>query len=1060
MIHPLGTVIRGPLAAFLFLFLTFGPVWGQEWTTDGPSAARVSAVIVLGGNPDLVLIGTNDGVFRSTDGGDHWARVDGDAIGGIIWTLSSEGGQIVLAGGEAGLFRSADGGVSWSRVDTLPDHAVHRVKFHPAHPGTILAATAGGVFRSVDWGLSWTPSTQQPSLVFVTALEIDPSEPEVIYLATLGGGVFRSEDRGDRWTALQGFPFAGRYVFSLLIDPYGQHRIYVGTASGSMAFNGDTWIGLSGTSFLKVVDLELAPGGSHILAITDGGGLFRLAVGQTVWEEFGQNEPDDALDLLVRNDTSYIGSAGRGVFRSRDGGSTWSSTGDIPVSDATAVMVERNSGRLIAGTLGGGVFAKSSAATGWSSLGLEGRSVSDVVQIPGSGTLLVSTHSNWVYRSTNGGMSWSSHLIQHSPSDMVADPFHPGVVYAATGDGVFKSGDDGQSWARTRFSFSQVHSLDISPHDGAIYSAGSSVRRTTDGWETYAATSGLPQTFYTAVWVSRLVPFRLYAGAFDGRLYVTEDLGVSWTLNVTLPRIRSITGSEDGQRLIVTTDGGVFESRDEGTTWSRRAGFATSLSETVIHPLSGRLIVATGAGVHEELADAQSCGGPAITVQPAASPSTIYAGSFSILSVSALASEGSLAYQWYRGFRGNTNDPVAGATLASVTVSPATSMTYWVRVTDGCKEATSVDSKTFTVKVWPCEPTITSQPESRVISGGESTTLAVAATNATSIRWFRGTAPDTSNQIGSGSSIPVSPAVTTNYWARVANDCGFVDSTTVTVTVETCDIARFTVEPADTSVKAGESATLSVAATGMSPITFTWYRGQAPDETSPIGSGTSIIVSPTSTTSYWAKASNSCGSVNSRTVLVTVTAACEVPAITHQPQPQAIPAGESAELSVVATGTALTYQWFQVTGGSSSPIAGATAAIFRTPPLLQSARYVVRVSNSCGEVNSNHVIVTVIACDSPRIASQPQGATVREGERAALSVSAAGAIPLSYQWFVGQTGDTSRPIVGATAAMYESDPLRETTSYWVRVTNDCDTIDSETATVTVELVRKRAVRRR
>lgn len=1061
MIDRPGAFTRVVFAAFLFLFLSSGTAMAQEWITDGPSAARVPAVIVLGGNPNLVLIGTNDGVFRSTDAGDHWARVGGDVIEGSIATLSWEDGQLVFAGGGAGLFRSADGGVSWSRVDSLPSHAVHRVRFHPVHPETILAATAGGVYRSFDEGLSWTASAQQPALFSVTALEVDPHEPDVIYLATNGGGIFRSEDRGDRWTALQGLPFAYRHVFSLLIDPLYQNTIYIGTSSGSAMFNGETWIGLFGTGFHDAWDLELSPGGSHILAVTDGGGLFRLARGQTAWEAFGQNEPDEALDLLVGNETWYIGSAGRGVFRSRDGGATWNPTGEIPVSVATTVAVERDSGRILAGTLGGGVFAKSSVASGWISLGLEGSSVSDVVQVPGSNTLLVSTYSNWVYRSTNGGVNWSPHLIQHMPSAMVADPFHPGTVYAATGDGIFESRDDGGTWAWTGLSFSQVQALDVSPHDGSLYAAGSRIRRSSDGWETFdTLSSGLPQTFYMAVWVSRLLPSRLYAGAFDGRLYVSDDLGASWSLNASLPRIRSITGSEDGQRIVITTDGGVFESRDEATTWSKRVGFATSLSETTIHPLTGRLIVATGAGVYEATGDTQSCGGPAITAQPSANPSTIHAGSSSTLSVSALASEGSLAYQWYRGSRGNTNDPVAGAISTSVTVSPTASTTYWVRVTDGCNGSTSVDGNSVTVTVQPCEPAITSQPQNRVISEGESTSLGISATNFTSIRWFRGTSPDTSHEIGMGPSITVSPTVTTTYWARVANGCSAVDSTTVTVTVEACEIARITSEPADASVEAGESVTLSVAATGRSPITFTWYRGQAPNESDPIGSGSSITVSPATTTSYWVKVSNSCGHHNSRTVVVTVAAACEQPAITQQPQSQTILAGESTELAVVATGTMLAYQWFQVTGGTSAPIAGATAAIFRTAPLLQSARYMVRVSNSCGQVSSSHVIVTVTSCDSPQIATQPRSTRVREGERAALSVSAVGTMPLSYKWFVGQTGDTSSPIAGATAAIFETEPLRETTSYWVRVTNECDSIDSETATVTVEAPRKRAVRRR
>ena len=69
--------------------------------------------------------------------------------------------------------------------------------------------------------------------------------------------------------------------------------------------------------------------------------------------------------------------------------------------------------------------------------------------------------------------------------------------------------------------------------------------------------------------------------------------------------------------------------------------------------------------------------------------------------------------------------------------------------------------------------------------------------------------------------------------------------------------------------------------------------------------------------------------------------------------------GQSTTLSVSATGTGLTYQWF---GGSSgftgAPQAGATGPSFTVSPTVTS-QYWVRVSNACGSVNSNTATVTV-----------------------------------------------------------------------------------------------------
>jgi hypothetical protein len=58
---------------------------------------------------------------------------------------------------------------------------------------------------------------------------------------------------------------------------------------------------------------------------------------------------------------------------------------------------------------------------------------------------------------------------------------------------------------------------------------------------------------------------------------------------------------------------------------------------------------------------------------------------------------------------------------------------------------------------------------------------------------------------------------------------------------------------------------------------------------------------------------------------------------------------------------------------------------------------------------------------------------------------------LSYQWYLGLSGETDNPIEGATDVTYTTPPLTVTTSYWVRVTNTVGSVDSQTATITVSI---------
>ena len=83
------------------------------------------------------------------------------------------------------------------------------------------------------------------------------------------------------------------------------------------------------------------------------------------------------------------------------------------------------------------------------------------------------------------------------------------------------------------------------------------------------------------------------------------------------------------------------------------------------------------------------------------------------------------------------------------------------------------------------------------------------------------------------------------------------------------------------------------------------------------------------------------------------------------------------------------------------------------------------------------------------ISAQPQSQTVAYGATAALSVTATGTPPLAYQWYIGDSGNTTKSVENATSSSYTTPGLTATASYWVRVTDAAGGINSSTATVTV-----------
>ncbi len=184
--------------------------------------------------------------------------------------------------------------------------------------------------------------------------------------------------------------------------------------------------------------------------------------------------------------------------------------------------------------------------------------------------------------------------------------------------------------------------------------------------------------------------------------------------------------------------------------------------------------------------------------------------------------------------------------------------------------------------------------------------------------------------------------------------------------------------------------------------------------------------------------------------------------IATPPSSASIPSGTSTTLSVVGSGSPLTYQWYL--GTSTSPtlatlITGATSASYTTPTLSANTDYFVRVTRGTLTATSNPVTststtatVTIAAAATPAtVISGPSSVTIDAGANPILTVSAGGTAPLTYQWYQGLSGVITTP-VGANQTTFTPSPaLSNTANYWVKVTNAANPsgANSTTATITV-----------
>jgi hypothetical protein len=469
------------------------------------------------------------------------------------------------------------------------------------------------------------------------------------------------------------------------------------------------------------------------------------------------------------------------------------------------------------------------------------------------------------------------------------------------------------------------------------------------------------------------------------------------------------------------------------------------------------------AAVNALYGTAVVCTPPSISVQPG-NP-MISSGGTATLSVTATGTPG-FSYIWYVGNTGNTSQLVPGGTTASIMVSPTSTTSYWVRVIGQCSPVADSITATVTVTGGCTPPSISVQPSGSTITSGNTATLSVTAigTATLSYQWYVGNPSNTAQPVGGGTTatIMVSPTMTTSYWVRVTGQCAPVaDSIAATVNVQQgqmCTPPSITLQPQDQSVLSGNTASFTMGYIGTTG-TVQWFRGTPPDTSNLVGTGQALTTQPlTVTTTFWARVTNNCGTVDTRGAIVTVTQTCNAPQVTGiSANPATVMAGGMTTLTVMATGTSLSYQWFKgMSGDTSTPISGATMASITDTPMATTS-YWVRVSSGCGAAaaNSATLTVTVGACPTPTIITAPQNQTVVSGTPVTLTVQAnsnSGGT-LHYAWFQGQKNDTSNNL-GIDAASITVG-RSTTTFFWVRVSNDCGSVSSDTISVTEEKLRRR-----
>ena len=233
-----------------------------------------------------------------------------------------------------------------------PDYPIRALSLRtdaidPLSARTLYAGTYGkGIYQSLDSGFSWSAKNSGLTDQDVLSLVIDPTDNTILYAGTQGGGVFKTTNSATTWAA-SNTSLPASVIHAITIDPNTNTRLYVGTEQDGVYYttnSGTTWTApatnVTSTRVTKIVLDSTANPATEIYAATYGdgtdplGGVYKSSNSGDTWSRLTALSENHvhALGIIgAATDTLFAGTWGRNLFKSTDGGTTWSaSNGSAP----------------------------------------------------------------------------------------------------------------------------------------------------------------------------------------------------------------------------------------------------------------------------------------------------------------------------------------------------------------------------------------------------------------------------------------------------------------------------------------------------------------------------------------------------------------------------------------------------------------------------------------------------------------------------------------------------------------------------------------------------------